>query len=96
MFQLFSTTFKVDDTGNVHLEKLHASLPDSMHDIALHMGKRCLYPKGENLCEKAFWLHKCWKQADPKVSENKTLIFIVICMSFDLCFHLLLKHYFLM
>ncbi|XP_063709574.1 general odorant-binding protein 83a-like isoform X2 [Culicoides brevitarsis] len=56
----------VDDNGDVHLEKLHDMLPDSMADIALHMGKRCLYPKGDTLCERAFWLHKCWKTADPK------------------------------
>lgn len=60
----------MDDSGNVHLELLHESLPDSMHDIALHMGKRCLYPKGETLCEKAFWLHKCWKESDPKVCTD--------------------------
>ncbi|XP_058057623.1 general odorant-binding protein 83a-like [Anopheles bellator] len=63
---LFHESKVVDDNGDVHLEKLHDSLPDSMHDIALHMGKRCLYPEGENLCDKAFWLHKCWKQSDPK------------------------------
>uniref|UniRef100_A0A1Q3EV29 Putative odorant-binding protein n=1 Tax=Culex tarsalis TaxID=7177 RepID=A0A1Q3EV29_CULTA len=63
---LFHEAKVVDDNGDVHLEKLHDSLPNSMHDIAMHMGKRCLYPEGENLCEKAFWLHKCWKQADPK------------------------------
>ncbi|XP_050100489.1 pheromone-binding protein-related protein 6 [Anopheles aquasalis] len=63
---LFHEAKVVDDNGDVHLEKLHDSLPDSMHNIALHMGKRCLYPEGETLCEKAFWLHKCWKQSDPK------------------------------
>lgn len=62
----FIRNFQVDNAGNVHLEKLHESLPDSMHDIALHMGKRCLYPKGDTLCERAFWLHSCWKTADPK------------------------------
>nr|AAO74646.1 odorant-binding protein 3-2 [Aedes aegypti] len=63
---LFHEAKVVDDTGHVHLEKLHDALPDSMRDIAMHMGKRCLYPEGENLCEKAFWLHKCWKESDPK------------------------------
>uniref|UniRef100_A0A182MBM8 Uncharacterized protein n=1 Tax=Anopheles culicifacies TaxID=139723 RepID=A0A182MBM8_9DIPT len=63
---LFHEAKVVDDNGDVHLEKLHDALPNSMHDIALHMGKRCLYPEGENLCDKAFWLHKCWKQSDPK------------------------------
>ncbi|XP_055696594.1 general odorant-binding protein 83a-like [Lutzomyia longipalpis] len=56
----------VNDNGEVHLEKLHDKLPASMHDIALHMGKRCLYPEGETLCDKAFWLNKCWKTSDPK------------------------------
>nr|QGW50690.1 odorant-binding protein 26 [Propsilocerus akamusi] len=63
---VFHETNVVDDSGNVHLEKLHNSLPDSMHDVALHMGIRCLYPEGDTLCEKAFWLNKCWKLADPK------------------------------
>ncbi|XP_055602366.1 general odorant-binding protein 83a-like [Uranotaenia lowii] len=63
---IFHEAKVVDDQGEVHLEKLHDSLPDSMHDLALHMGKRCLYPEGENQCERAFWLHKCWKTADPK------------------------------
>jgi hypothetical protein len=63
---LIKSSTQVDNDGNVHLEKLHEALPDSMHDIALHMGKRCLYPQGDNLCEKAFWLHSCWKTADPK------------------------------
>lgn len=61
----------VDEDGNVHLEKLHDMLPDSMHDIAMHMGKKCLYPKGDTLCERAFWLHKCWKTADPRVNSSK-------------------------
>lgn len=65
---LFHEAKVVDDNGDVHLEKLHDSLPSSMHDIAMHMGKRCLYPEGETLCDKAFWLHKCWKQSDPKVN----------------------------
>lgn len=39
------------------------------------MGKRCLYPIGDNLCEKAFWLNKCWKEADPKVKIYLLSIF---------------------
>ncbi|KAG5671868.1 hypothetical protein PVAND_002039 [Polypedilum vanderplanki] len=64
---IFHETHVVDDTGNVHFEKLLDSLPESIHDKAFNMGKKCLYPQGENLCERAFWLHKCWKTADPVV-----------------------------
>ncbi|XP_070492599.1 general odorant-binding protein 83a [Chironomus tepperi] len=62
---IFHETRVVDDTGNVHFEKLLESIPQSLHDKAFNMGKKCLYPQGENLCERAFWLHSCWKTADP-------------------------------
>lgn len=66
----------VDDRGLVHLEKVQDAYGDNeeMHLILLNMGKRCLYPKGDTLCEKAFWLNRCWKRADPKV--------VVLCRSF--------------
>lgn len=60
----------VDDKGEVHLEKLQFHIEnwdEELKSIALHMGKRCLYPEGETLCDKAFWFHKCWKTQDPKV-----------------------------
>ncbi|ALC46416.1 Os-E, partial [Drosophila busckii] len=68
MYCVFDQTDVLHEDGEVHLEKLLDRLPDSMHDIAVNMGKRCLYPKGDNKCERAFWLHRCWKTADPKVS----------------------------
>lgn len=66
---LFHEMLVVDDNGNVHLELVQDAYgdDDEMHLILLNMGKRCLYPKGDSLCEKAFWLNKCWKNADPKV-----------------------------
>lgn len=59
----------VDDSGRIHLEKVQDAFgyDEEMHLILLNMGKRCLYPKGDSLCERAFWLNKCWKNADPKV-----------------------------
>ncbi|XP_055382657.1 general odorant-binding protein 83a-like [Condylostylus longicornis] len=66
MYCVFEETDVLHDDGEVHLEKLLDSLPESMHMIAVQMGKKCLYPKGENSCERAYWLHKCWKTADPK------------------------------
>lgn len=68
MYCVFDETDVLHEDGEVHLEKLLDRLPDSMHDIAVNMGKKCLYPKGDTKCERAFWLHRCWKQADPKVS----------------------------
>lgn len=69
MHCVFHEAQVLDDEGEVHLEKMHEMLPQSMHDIALNMGKKCLYPVGDSQCERAFWLHKCWKMADPKVSS---------------------------
>lgn len=66
---LFHEARVVGDDGEVHIDKLHDYLPDSMSDIALNMGKKCLYPKGETQCDRAFWLHSCWKKADPKVKK---------------------------
>lgn len=81
----------MDEDGNVHLEKLHDMLPESMHDIAMHMGKKCLYPQGDTQCERAFWLHKCWKTADPKVSHllrfgKNITVFISLIIFFFLFF----------
>lgn len=59
----------VDDEGKIHLEKVQDAYGDDeeMHKILLGMGKRCLYPKGETQCDRAYWLNKCWKTADPVV-----------------------------
>lgn len=67
---IFHEAKVVDDKGELHLEKLAAgieSLGPEVNEIAMAMGKKCLVAQGDTLCEKAFWFHKCWKQADPKV-----------------------------
>lgn len=66
---LFHEMGVIDDKQRIHLEMVQDAYGDNpeMHQILLNMGKRCLYPKGETLCERAFWLNKCWKNADPKV-----------------------------
>lgn len=88
---LFHEMEVVDDDGNVHLEKVQDAFGDNeeMHLILLNMGKRCLYPKGDSLCERAFWLNKCWKNADPKV-----FITNILCKMF-INFFYFLQHYFL-
>lgn len=56
----------MQENGELHLEKVVVAIPKSIEMIFLHMAKRCLYPQGDNQCERAFWFHKCWKTADPK------------------------------
>lgn len=61
----------VDEHGEVHLEKMQAhieNLDRATQNILINIGKRCIYPEGDTLCEKAFWFHKCWKSVDPYVS----------------------------
>lgn len=64
---LFHEYGVVDDDGEVHFEKLLKKVPDSIKAIATNMLSKCLHPQGETLCEKAFWLHKCFKELDPVV-----------------------------
>lgn len=77
---LFKEGKVVDDNGEVHLEKLAThieKLDDEMQLIAIHMGKKCLRPQGDNQCERAFWYHKCWKSADPKVRKKNSILFVL-------------------
>lgn len=94
---LFHEMEVVHDNGNVNLEKVQDAYgnDDEMHVILLHMMKRCLYPKGDNLCEKAYWLNKCWKNADPTVIsffQSLSSIGNVFKVIFFFCFF---QHYFL-
>lgn len=71
---LFHEAKVVDENGELHLERLAEGiemLKPEIQEIAIGMGKKCLVAKGDNLCEKAFWYHKCWKTADPKVISKK-------------------------
>uniref|UniRef100_A0A182LXA5 Uncharacterized protein n=1 Tax=Anopheles culicifacies TaxID=139723 RepID=A0A182LXA5_9DIPT len=62
MFRLTNVT---DDRGELHMLKLLEHVPPEYEEVALRMGVRCTRPKGKDLCERAFWYHKCWKLADP-------------------------------
>lgn len=58
---LFKEARVVDDDGEVHLEKLAThieKLDEEIQMIAINMGRKCLRPKGDNQCERAFWYHK--------------------------------------
>lgn len=72
MYCLFKEGGAIDDNGEIHLEKLSDHIErfdEETQMILFNMGRRCLKPKGDNLCEKAFWFHRCWKTADPRVSQ---------------------------
>ncbi|XP_033149915.1 uncharacterized protein LOC108603747 [Drosophila busckii] len=93
MYCVFDQTDVLHEDGEVHLEKLLDRLPDSMHDIAVNMGKRCLYPKGDNKCERAFWLHRCWKTADPKLGASFNHITIDRAHTWWQHAHQFIQHY---
>lgn len=47
--------------------------------IMFDMGKKCVrakYPKGIDLCERAFLIHKCFKETDPVVIDIFYFYFI--------------------
>lgn len=92
---LFHEAKVVDEKGELHLERLAEGLDmlkPEIQEIALGMGKKCLIAEGSNLCEKAFWYHKCWKNADPKVSLHITY---VISSRYFTQFLSCFQHYFL-
>ncbi|XP_058061938.1 general odorant-binding protein 83a-like [Anopheles bellator] len=62
---LFRTLDLTDTKGEVHLGKLMETIKPEFESVQLRMGSRCTKPKGKDLCERAFWFHKCWKMADP-------------------------------
>lgn len=69
---LFHELNVVDDKGDLHFEKISVhidKLDEELQEIAYRMGRKCLRPEGDNVCERAFWFHKCWKSADPKVTQ---------------------------
>lgn len=70
MHCIFREAKLIDKDGNVHLEKIHTHidmLDAEIKDIAKNIVSNCPHPAGDNDCEKAFNLHKCWKTTDPKV-----------------------------
>ncbi len=63
----------VDDNGDVHFEKIEThidKLDAEIQDIAKNFLANCRNIKGDDPCERAFSVHKCWKLHDPKVSTD--------------------------
>lgn len=80
VYCFFEETKVLDDKGEVHLEKIAThidKLDMEIQEIAMNMGKKCLNPQGDTQCDRAFWFHKCWKTADPRVS-HPILLFIAM------------------
>lgn len=62
---IFTDLNIVGPNGNLMLEKLLEQLPDSVKDISLAMAKDCMDLQGSTLEDQVWWLHQCWKKADP-------------------------------
>lgn len=101
---LFHEFGMVDDAGEAHFEKILARLPDSMQPVAREMLHQCERPEGLDLCERAFWLHKCFKSVDPVVSNcnsraglrMKWTFWIYSNGVYTKVYYILFQHYFLM
>lgn len=89
---LFHEYGVVDDDGEAHFEKIMKKIPDSMKEIANNMLSKCLHPQGENLCERAFWLHKCFKELDPVVCLRVDYAFFLKIFSYVFIYF---QHYFI-
>ncbi|KAG4073100.1 hypothetical protein HA402_009519 [Bradysia odoriphaga] len=66
---VFNEAKVVDDKGDVHFEKIDthiAQLDDEIRHIAENFLANCRSIKGDDPCERAFSVHKCWKLHDPK------------------------------
>lgn len=65
---LFHEFGMTDEAGDAHFERILSRLPASMQPVVQAMLANCEHPQGPNLCERAFWLHSCFKRLDPVVS----------------------------
>lgn len=69
----------VDENGDPHFEKIagHISkLDEEIRDVAQNIFTACQNPQGNDKCERAFSIHKCWKTTDPKVM----IVFASFCL----------------
>lgn len=63
--------------GKYDLVNLHELFNEDkdIHFTFIHMIRKCLYPKGDDDCQRAYSLHRCWKETDPKVCIRNFEIF---------------------
>lgn len=72
----------VDDNGDPHFDKISThvnKLDEEIRHIAQSLLAACQNPQGNDKCERAFSIHKCWKTTDPKV-------IIIYCYYTSFCF----------
>ena len=67
---MFNETGSADENGEPQLMKIFEKIPEKYLSIAFKMGKNCMKIIGNTKCERAFSLHKCWKEKDPKVKRS--------------------------
>lgn len=64
LFQVFKLT---DNKGEIDFNKIQShvdNMDDEFRNIVDPMVKSCQNPIGDDQCERAFSIHKCWKQQD--------------------------------
>ncbi len=70
----------MDETGKLNVKPvldMIEKVDPWARDILMKMGSQCArikFPKNIDLCEKAFKIHKCLKEADPVVIINFKLL----------------------
>lgn len=95
---LFHEAKLIDDNGEVHFEKIHTHVDkwdEEIRAIAKNILAPCTTPVGDNPCERAFSVHKCWKTTDPKVrSTLHILYYIVQTIPTAIVFYFIIHFYF--
>lgn len=99
-----TTSNIVDENGDPHFEKINthiSKLDEEIRDIAQNTFTLCQNPQGNDKCERAFSIHKCWKTTDPKVITSLCFIFfywywtftnlIFVYFSFEKCYAFILS-----
>lgn len=76
---LFKETKVVDAAGDVHLDIIYNRInewDDEIKMIMTNILDKCRFrPEGNDTCERAFQMHKCWKTVDPRVIKKFRIIF---------------------
>ncbi|XP_055524378.1 pheromone-binding protein-related protein 6-like [Wyeomyia smithii] len=63
LFRNFNVT---KPNGDVDLIEVYHAIPKELNSVALKVLNKCRdIADGSTRCERAFSLHKCWKQTDP-------------------------------
>ncbi|XP_050449253.1 general odorant-binding protein 83a-like, partial [Cataglyphis hispanica] len=64
----------LNENNNVDIEKALRHLPPSMQESSREVLNRCKLIPGENACDKAFQIAKCYVEAHPEILNNVSFI----------------------